>query len=87
MSVCYIFNCSSNEKLEGLTQVIHDKIKYYFPKRTVKFHVVDKPFITGKIENLVIKRNRAFHIDKKRHRFLRTKELMKSGKRKENILQ
>ena len=67
---------------------MHDKIKYYFPKRIVKFHVVDKPFITGKIENLVMKRNRAFlNIDKKRYRFLRKKELMKSGKRKENILQ
>ena len=24
-----------------------NKIKYYFPKRKVKFHVQDKPFITG----------------------------------------
>ena len=39
-------NCSSIEKLEHFTQVIHDKIEYYFPKRIVKFHLENKPFIT-----------------------------------------
>ena len=63
---------SSNEKLGYFAQVIHDKIKYYFPKRAVKFHAEEKPFITGKIKNLIIKRNRALHnINKEPHRFLR----------------
>ena len=37
-------NYSSNEKWEHFTQVIDDKIEYYFSKRIVKFHVEDKPF-------------------------------------------
>ena len=67
-------NYSSNEKLKHFTQVIHDKIEYYFPKRTVKFHVEDKSFITGKIKNLIIQRNKAFvKSDKERYRVLRNK--------------
>ena len=67
-------NYSSNEKLEYFTQVIHDKIEYYFLKRTAKFHVKDKPFVTGNIKNLIITRDRAFrNIDKERYRFLRYK--------------
>ena len=59
------------------------KIEYYFPKRIVKFHVEDKPFITGKIKNLIIKRNRAFrNIDKERYRFLRNKVTNKIRKEK-----
>ena len=41
-----------DEKLEYFTQIIHDKIEHYFPKRAVKIHAEDKPFITGKIKNL-----------------------------------
>ena len=65
------------------TQVINDKIEYYFPKRIAKFHVKDKPFVTGKMKNLIIKRNRAFrNIDKERYRFLRNKVTNKIRKEK-----
>ena len=67
-------NYSSNEKLKHFTQVIHDKIEYYFPKRTLKFHVEDKSFIIGKIKNLIIQRYRAFvNSDKEHYRVLRNK--------------
>ena len=79
-----MYNYSSNEKLKHFTQVIHDKIEYYFPKRTVKFHAEDKPFITGKIKNLIIQRNRAFvNSDKEHYRVLRN--MVTNEIRKEKI--
>ena len=63
-----------NEKLEHFTHIIHDKIEQYFPKRMVKFHAEDKPFMTGKIKSLINQRNRAFrNIDKQRYRELRNR--------------
>ena len=76
---------SLNEKLEHFTKIVHDKIEHHFPKRTVKFHAEDKPFITGKVKNLIIQRNRAFsNIDKQLYKVLRnkvTKEIKREKRR------
>ena len=63
-----------DEKLENFTQTINDEIDVHFPKLTAKFHAEDKPFITGKIKNLILKRERAYtKSDQRDYKRLRNK--------------
>jgi hypothetical protein len=62
MGVRYV-HVFGDEKLEHFTQIIHDKTEsdHYFPKRTIKFHVEDKPFITGSLLRRGFSFLRTFH--------------------------
>jgi hypothetical protein len=63
-----------NHKLEMFTQVINSSVDTYFPKRTVKFHHEDKPFITEIIKTLIVNRDKAFaRGDKQKFILLRNK--------------
>ena len=75
-----------NEKLEHFTRIIQDKIEYYFPKRIVKFHVDDKPFITGKIKNLLNEIGHSATLTKNIIDDYVIRSQMKSGRRKESSI-
>ena len=75
------------EKLEFFQNVVLSGLFCFLPKRTVELHINDKPWITSKYKDLIIKRQRAFHKgDRALYRKLRNRITREGNELKTNFL-
>ena len=75
-----------DEKLENFTQIINSKVDKLFPQYSVKYHTDDKPFVTGKIKNLIEKRDKAYTTGNRQHfKLLRNRVTNEIKKEKKNF--
>ena len=55
-----VFNTSDiDRKVNTFLQITENMISVYFPEKTARIYGKDKPFMTPKIERLILKRNMA----------------------------
>ena len=53
-----VFNTSGiDRKVNTFLQITENMISEYFPEKTVRIYSKDKPFMTSKIQRLILKRN------------------------------
>ena len=53
---------STNDLVSSFTADVNTAVDHFFPANTVRFHPTDKPWITARIKQLIIKeRQQAFH--------------------------
>ena len=65
---------SINSMTESFNNDLNEAIDTFFPLKSVKLHPTDKPWMTSRIKQLILERQRAFHSDKDgKWRELRTK--------------
>ncbi|XP_028416451.1 uncharacterized protein LOC114540530 [Dendronephthya gigantea] len=53
-------SCSVNSKVEAFLNITNDLITKCFPIKTFKRHENDKPFISGRIKSMIIKRDKLY---------------------------
>ncbi len=58
VKVNWLVKCET--KLNMFYKIIESGLDYFLPKKTVKLHTSDKPWITPDYKNLIAKRQKAF---------------------------